>query len=236
MGSGCCSARGAALELARSAGSRAVPAGGVAAAPEEQPPGGACRAAAAAAQDGTEVVSFTSSPSGLGLDEPHAAQPEGAGRLLLTDDPARAAAPACGPQAKVVVRSGIGAALGAAAGGDRRALAPVKKYSIRSEQALNDLSELDSRLSSIEGRVGELAARLQQKGRLRPEELGRMKTELAQLEAEAHKLESNGVDNVYTSELSSGRLPAKETKKCQLQRLEVLFERVDEIFASIQTA
>jgi len=105
-------------------------------------------------------------------------------------------------------------------------------YSIKSEEALSQLFEIDHRLSHIERRVATLD-RLVRGGVAPAEGLGKLKTELALLEAEAHKLESNGVDNVYTGELVSGKMPAKETKKDQLQRLESLFAQIDEVFASL---
>lgn len=63
--------------------------------------------------------------------------------------------------------------------------------------------------------------------------VGKMKTELAFLESEANRLESAGVDNVYTSELNSGKVSAKEAKKEQLARLETLFAQIDDLFKVI---
>mmetsp|Transcript_41698 Transcript_41698/g.107971 ORF Transcript_41698/g.107971 Transcript_41698/m.107971 type:complete len:215 (-) Transcript_41698:198-842(-) len=116
-------------------------------------------------------------------------------------------------------------------------------YSVNSEKALKQLGELEARLCAVEKRVGELnrqARSLLEAGRGgapgSPTEggLGKIKTELALLEAEAHQLESSGVDNVYTSELNSGKSTAKERKKGQLGRLEALFEQIDEVFKAIQ--
>mmetsp|Transcript_2215 Transcript_2215/g.4351 ORF Transcript_2215/g.4351 Transcript_2215/m.4351 type:complete len:230 (+) Transcript_2215:107-796(+) len=115
-------------------------------------------------------------------------------------------------------------------------------YSIRSEQALRQLGELEDRLTTIEKRVAELGRSARSlleatgAGGRPPEAVGKIKTELALLEAEAHKLESSGVDNVYTGELESGKDTAKETKKGQLGRLEALFGQIDEVFKLIQNS
>jgi chromosome segregation ATPase len=107
-----------------------------------------------------------------------------------------------------------------------------RSFSIRSEEALNALLGIEVRLKQIEDRVAELDMFVR---RLGPHSSGlsKAKTELAQLEADAHKLESTGVDNIYTSELESGKASAKETKKDQLRRLEALFNRIDDIFHTI---
>jgi len=106
-----------------------------------------------------------------------------------------------------------------------------KKLSMKSEAALQELVQLEGKLSTIEERVDELAAQLKA-GEL-TDALGQVKTELAMLESEAHKLESGGVDNVYTSDLTTGKESAKETKRMQLQRLEALFAKFDEVFRTI---
>jgi len=114
---------------------------------------------------------------------------------------------------------------------------PQRMYSFRSEAALGQLSQLGERLASLEVRVDELGNMVtsvrEGGGAQQAAELGQIKTELAQLEAEAHKLESNGVDNVYTGELNSGKVPAKDTKKFYLQRLEALFNKIEQTFKVI---
>jgi GTP1/Obg family GTP-binding protein len=65
--------------------------------------------------------------------------------------------------------------------------------------------------------------------------LGLLKADLAQLEAEAHKLEAKGVDEIYTCELPAGvQAEAKQIKKAMLARLEKLFESMDATFRSIR--
>lgn len=63
-----------------------------------------------------------------------------------------------------------------------------------------------------------------------------VKTELAALEAKAHKAETNGVDSVYTGELSSGKVDAKARKKDMIKRLEALFEAIERAFRDIRAA
>jgi len=104
-----------------------------------------------------------------------------------------------------------------------------RSYSLKSEEALSALSHIAHRLKQIEDRVAELDESVRKPGCV----LTKAKTELAALEAEAGKLESCGVDSVYTGELLSGKDSAKETKKEQLRRLEALFKRIDEVFSAI---
>jgi len=106
-------------------------------------------------------------------------------------------------------------------------------YSVRSEEALHQLGEIEGRLVFIENRVLEIAALV--RNGIDASSLTKVKTELAFLEAEANKLESKGVDNVYTSELNSGKIPAKETKKEQLRRLEALFVQIEDVFQRISS-
>lgn len=100
---------------------------------------------------------------------------------------------------------------------------------------MSALSVLEARLKQIENRVAELD-KLVRGPSLPVHALAKAKTELALLEADAHKLESTGVDNIYTGELESGKASAKETKKEQLRRLEVLFSFIDEVFSHIQSS
>lgn len=102
-----------------------------------------------------------------------------------------------------------------------------RRWSLKSEEAMHQLAQLDESLSRIEQQVAEIdgLSRL-------PSGQGRnqMRTDLALLEAEANKLESKGVDSVYTSELVSGRDDAKNSKKALLRRLEALFVQIESIF------
>lgn len=103
--------------------------------------------------------------------------------------------------------------------------------SVRSQEAMSTLGHLQERLKKIENRVAELDALVRSPEA--PSSIGKVKTELAMLEADAHKLESSGVDNVYTGELESGKDSAKEAKRDQLRRLEALFTCIDEVFQFI---
>ena len=47
-------------------------------------------------------------------------------------------------------------------------------------------------------------------------------------------METTGVDDVYTGDLESGKQMAKAAKKDMLRRFEVLFEKIDAIFAEIK--
>eukprot|EP00931_Biecheleriopsis_adriatica_P004688 TRINITY_DN106317_c0_g1_i1.p1 TRINITY_DN106317_c0_g1~~TRINITY_DN106317_c0_g1_i1.p1 ORF type:complete len:136 (+),score=51.65 TRINITY_DN106317_c0_g1_i1:43-408(+) len=105
-----------------------------------------------------------------------------------------------------------------------------KRFSELSEIALGQLSGTDSDLQAIEGRVSEIATAITAGS----SDLSALKTELAQLESQAKQLETKGVDDVYTGELSSGKQLAKDSKKDMLRRLEKLFERMEAIFADLK--
>eukprot|EP00929_Paragymnodinium_shiwhaense_P120696 TRINITY_DN9271_c0_g1_i1.p1 TRINITY_DN9271_c0_g1~~TRINITY_DN9271_c0_g1_i1.p1 ORF type:complete len:153 (-),score=34.30 TRINITY_DN9271_c0_g1_i1:197-655(-) len=105
------------------------------------------------------------------------------------------------------------------------------RYSGPSEQALGSLANAEQHLESIEDRVADIDELVYD----HLVQLKELKTELAQLESSAKQLET-GVDDVYTGELHSGRAEAKLTKKDMLKRLEGLFSKCDEIFASIKKA
>lgn len=107
---------------------------------------------------------------------------------------------------------------------------PKKRLSLRSEEAMKQLAVLDARLLELEAQVSELNQHARQRNGPASETVGQMRTTLAQLEAEANKLESKGVDCVYTSELGSGQAAAKDLKKALLQRLEKIFAFIEELF------
>ncbi|CAE8722180.1 unnamed protein product, partial [Polarella glacialis] len=111
-----------------------------------------------------------------------------------------------------------------------------RHLSVKSTQALDQLSEIEGRLVRIEMRVAALHSRLEadRPSPLSLGELGSLKTELALLEAEAHKLETGGVDGVYTGGLCSGKADAKAAKRSQLERLEALFVQVDRVFQLVK--
>mmetsp|Transcript_2693 Transcript_2693/g.7994 ORF Transcript_2693/g.7994 Transcript_2693/m.7994 type:complete len:125 (-) Transcript_2693:71-445(-) len=106
-----------------------------------------------------------------------------------------------------------------------------KRFSTISAEALGKLSTSEEQLAKIEARVAGIAGLVPGAG---PAELGLLKAELAQLETEAKQLETKGVDDVYTGELSSGKQIAKDSKKDMLNRLELLFTKTDEVFATIK--
>lgn len=105
-----------------------------------------------------------------------------------------------------------------------------RQLSARSKAALQELRETDGCLRRLEQRVGEIAQLLGNSGAAHGQNVGQLKAELAQLEADANKLESKGVDSIYTSELVSGKASAKESKRGQLRRLETLFGDIEEVF------
>lgn len=177
------------------------------------------------------LASNVAAPSASALPDatslPGAVSPRGPDMV----DGLREAAQATGPEAidksgepsqpqQTVVRAGVRPA--------------SRTYSIRSEEALSALNAIEIRLKQIEDRVADLDAFVRGPGP-HTSGFGKAKTELASLEADAHKLESTGVDSIYTGELDSGRASAKEKKKEELRRLEALFNRIDDIFRVIST-
>jgi len=62
---------------------------------------------------------------------------------------------------------------------------------------------------------------------------GQARTALANVESRAHRLEAEGVDGIYTSDLGSGKAQAKSEKKELLARLEKLFSRLEAAFQLI---
>mmetsp|Transcript_53800 Transcript_53800/g.99455 ORF Transcript_53800/g.99455 Transcript_53800/m.99455 type:complete len:270 (+) Transcript_53800:116-925(+) len=105
-------------------------------------------------------------------------------------------------------------------------------YSKASLASLDKLSSLEQQLSAMETRVAEITALLQG---VQTTDVATLRTELAQLESRAKQLEGRGVDDIYTSELRSGREEAKAFKKDMLRRFEALFNLIEETFASIRS-
>mmetsp|Transcript_108541 Transcript_108541/g.317575 ORF Transcript_108541/g.317575 Transcript_108541/m.317575 type:complete len:122 (-) Transcript_108541:93-458(-) len=105
------------------------------------------------------------------------------------------------------------------------------RFSELSEKALGAFCSTDQELCQIEDRIAEIANLIDGSD----SDLGQLRSELAQLETSAKQIEVKGVDDVYTSELTSGKQIAKSSKKHMLQRLEALFSRTDELFASIKS-
>lgn len=111
-----------------------------------------------------------------------------------------------------------------------------RQLSALSDEALRQLGKLDLQLVAIEKHVEQIGHLARGASEHTAESVVKMRTDLAQLEADANKLETNGVDNVYTSELKSGRQAAKDLKSAQLRRLETLFGVIDKLFCFLSLA
>eukprot|EP00929_Paragymnodinium_shiwhaense_P064020 TRINITY_DN32033_c0_g1_i2.p1 TRINITY_DN32033_c0_g1~~TRINITY_DN32033_c0_g1_i2.p1 ORF type:complete len:293 (+),score=58.14 TRINITY_DN32033_c0_g1_i2:58-936(+) len=107
-----------------------------------------------------------------------------------------------------------------------------RQYSKSSRSALSQLSSTRLQLERVENRVAELTAAIGDSG----SSLAAIKTELALLEANMHKLEAHGIDDIYTGELQSARAEAKQMKRSMLTRLESLFETFEKSFAKLKAA
>jgi len=106
----------------------------------------------------------------------------------------------------------------------------VHSFSLASSESLGKLCRTNTQLMQIEKRLEEITDAARQ---IPVDDLGKLKVELAQLESQAQQLEGTGVDDVYTGELQSGKLIAKESKKDMLKRFEAIYARADNIFAEI---
>lgn len=111
-----------------------------------------------------------------------------------------------------------------------------RQLSVPSEEAMSQLGRLDAQLRDIEQRVEDLHKFAHGQSPPTCESVGQMRTTLAQLEAAANKLETKGVDSIYTSELRSGQVCAKEAKKAQIVRLEKLFVAIEDLFSFLAEA
>lgn len=109
-----------------------------------------------------------------------------------------------------------------------------RRHSLPSEEALVALAAIEAELSKIEARVADIA-QSSLDGDL-GQQRGAAKTELALLEARAHKLETHGVDAVYTGALVSGQAEAKGRKRSLLLRLEGLFDNIEAVFRMLKKA
>mmetsp|Transcript_57726 Transcript_57726/g.185524 ORF Transcript_57726/g.185524 Transcript_57726/m.185524 type:complete len:527 (-) Transcript_57726:235-1815(-) len=107
-----------------------------------------------------------------------------------------------------------------------------RAYSLQSQEAIDSLLRCETELGGLEATTEDLARQLEG-GAL---SLGQVRTALAQVESQAHRLETNGVDGIYTSDLVSGKAQAKSEKKEQLARLERLFSRLEGLFQQIGAA
>lgn len=102
--------------------------------------------------------------------------------------------------------------------------------SLLSQEAIDRMDASSAEISHLEQRAEDIARQLQH----RQITAGQARTALAQVESAAHKVETEKVDAVYTSELNSGKAMVKSEKKEQLARLERFFERLDVIFQWIK--
>jgi len=98
-------------------------------------------------------------------------------------------------------------------------------------KALGELEKTSQELAQVEMRVAEISESLLDSNGVHAPSV---KIELAQLEAQAKKLESKGIDDVYTGSLESGRQMAKDTKKSILSRMEQLYMRIDSAFVMLR--
>lgn len=108
----------------------------------------------------------------------------------------------------------------------------VRAYSGLSEEAMAGLRRSAEELMVLEDRVEEIAFQLDCQSLTS----GQARNELAHVEMQAKRLETQSVDAVYTSDLHSGKEAAKNAKKDQLARLESLFERLEVLFKKIRVA
>lgn len=107
-----------------------------------------------------------------------------------------------------------------------------RAYSLQSQEAIENLQRTEAELEGLERTADEVVEQLEA-GTLT---VGQARTALATVEAQAHRLETDRVDGIYTSELVSGKVQAKTEKKEQLARLERLFARLEATFAGIGKA
>lgn len=106
-----------------------------------------------------------------------------------------------------------------------------KRLSVLSEEALLQLAGTEDSLKEVEEAVVEMKKTIPTCDKA---ELGSLKTELSQLESHAQRIEQQGVDDVYTGELQSGKQMAKNQKKEMLKRLETLFSEFESLFQTIK--
>jgi hypothetical protein len=104
------------------------------------------------------------------------------------------------------------------------------RLSYSSSNAMNSLDATNQELSYLESRVGDIASMVADAC---AHDVSPLRSELAQLETRAKQLETNGIDDVYTGELHSGKQMAKSAKKDLLSRLEQLFDKFDKTFAAM---
>mmetsp|Transcript_60932 Transcript_60932/g.145205 ORF Transcript_60932/g.145205 Transcript_60932/m.145205 type:complete len:214 (-) Transcript_60932:41-682(-) len=107
----------------------------------------------------------------------------------------------------------------------------TKQFSALSQKALGKLAETEIALATIESRLKSISSSMPT---LTAADVSSVRKELAEMEAQAKKLEGVGVDDVYTGELESGKQAAKATKKDMLNRFEEAFTTMDRLFAELK--
>mmetsp|Transcript_888 Transcript_888/g.1672 ORF Transcript_888/g.1672 Transcript_888/m.1672 type:complete len:119 (-) Transcript_888:137-493(-) len=108
----------------------------------------------------------------------------------------------------------------------------VSIYSLPSREAVQALHRVELEVQDLEETLVDVM--MQFDGRsLTP---GQARTALSNVEARAQKLEVEGIDNVYTGELNSGKAQAKSDKKDLLKRLEDLYSVLEKSFREIKVA
>jgi len=107
------------------------------------------------------------------------------------------------------------------------------RYSALSEKAINELAVTEQSLKDVEVRLAELSAALDTCSG--PEQLFRIKTELAgEVEQRARAVEVEGLDDIKTGPLTSGKTSAYSTKKELMKRLDVVFVEIEMSFKRIE--
>mmetsp|Transcript_45836 Transcript_45836/g.90951 ORF Transcript_45836/g.90951 Transcript_45836/m.90951 type:complete len:119 (-) Transcript_45836:109-465(-) len=106
----------------------------------------------------------------------------------------------------------------------------ARAYSLPSEEAVQALHRTELELQDLEQTVVDVMTQFDVKS-LTP---GQARTALSTVEARAQKLEGEGIDNVYTGELHSGKEQAKSDKKGLLKRIEDLYSVLEKSFKEIK--
>eukprot|EP00401_Gymnodinium_catenatum_P080261 CAMPEP_0117582736 /NCGR_PEP_ID=MMETSP0784-20121206/66601_1 /TAXON_ID=39447 /ORGANISM="" /LENGTH=144 /DNA_ID=CAMNT_0005383297 /DNA_START=115 /DNA_END=549 /DNA_ORIENTATION=+ len=101
-----------------------------------------------------------------------------------------------------------------------------RTYSVLSREAMKKLEACSSELGALSAEAEEIGRQFHD-GAI---SAGQARTALSQVEARANKLETDGVDAIYTSELTSGKEHVKTGKREQIAELGQLFSRLEELF------
>lgn len=106
-----------------------------------------------------------------------------------------------------------------------------RSMSYLSQEAIDGLFKTDKEVSSLEERAEDINRRFES-GQL---SAGQARTELANVEAAANKVECDKMDSIYTGELNSGKDQAKALKKDQTKRLDSLHTKFEELFKKFKS-